>query len=192
VTAQRAPEAIRQQDVGSLTEDMAHGAAPVGLLPDARTSPGGRSPGRAPGNGAGRPARLSDEVACALRGRPESVKLARDFARETLEAWGLQGLEDDVAWVISELVTNALNHGLEHAARGRWSRPIQVRLTMQLAHMLCMVSDPGSGIPVRKEPDHLRECGRGLQVVESCSDRWGWNPLDHGGKVLWAAFRVRG
>jgi anti-sigma regulatory factor (Ser/Thr protein kinase) len=131
-----------------------------------------------------------DEAACALRGRPESVKLARDFARETLEAWGLRSLEDDVAWVISELVTNALNHGLGPASRSRWSRPIQVRLTMQLAHVLCMVSDPGSGKPVRKEPDYLRECGRGLQVVESCSDRWGWNPLDHGGKVVWAAFRV--
>jgi anti-sigma regulatory factor (Ser/Thr protein kinase) len=181
VTAQRAPEAVYQPDVGSLTEEMAHRAAPVGLLPDART----------PGNGAGPRARAWDEVACALRGRAESVKLARDFARETLDAWGMHSLEDDVAWVISELVTNALNHGLEHAARGRWSRPIHVRLTMQLAHVLCMVSDPGSGTPVRKEPDHLRECGRGLQVVESCSDRWGWNPLDRGGKVVWAAFRVR-
>ncbi len=182
MTAQRATEAAYRPDVGSLTEDMAYGAAPVRLLPDTRT----------PGNGDRPQARAWDEAVCALRGRPESVKLAREFARETLKAWGLDSLEDDVAWVISELVTNALNHGLEHAARGRWSRPIQVRLTMQLAHVLCMVSDPGSGKPVRKEPDHLRECGRGLQVVESCSDRWGWNLLDDGGKVVWAAFRVRG
>jgi anti-sigma regulatory factor (Ser/Thr protein kinase) len=181
VTAQRAPETICKSDVGTLIEEIAHRAAPVGLLPDARP----------PAAGAGTRPKVWDEAVCALRGRPESVKLARDFARETLGAWGLYSLGDDVAWVISELVTNALNHGLQHAARGRWSRPIQVRLTMQLAHVLCMVSDPGGGTPVRKEPDHLRECGRGLQVVESCSDRWGWNPLDHGGKVVWAAFRVR-
>ncbi|MGE5290173.1 MAG: ATP-binding protein [Micromonosporaceae bacterium] len=136
--------------------------------------------------------KIWDEAACALRGRPESVKLARGFARETLESWGMSGLCDDVAWVISELVTNALNHGLPKDSRGRWARPIQVCLTMQLAHVLCMVSDPGGGAPVRKDPDYLRECGRGLQVVESCSDRWGWNPLDGGGKVVWAAFRVPG
>jgi anti-sigma regulatory factor (Ser/Thr protein kinase) len=182
VTAHHAPEATCQSQAGNLSGQIAHRAAPVGVLADVRRQAGG----------AITRARVWDEAVCALRGRPESVKLARDFVRETLGAWDLDSLGDDVAWVISELVTNALNHGLQHAARGRWSRPIQVRLTMQLAHVLCMVSDPGGGTPVRKEPDHLRECGRGLQVVESCSERWGWNPLDHGGKVVWAAFRVRG
>ena len=83
------------------------------------------------------------EAACALRGRPQSVKLARDFARETLAAWGLPDLCDDVTWVISELVTNALNHGLPHSSQARWARPIRLCLTMQLAQVLCTVSDPG-------------------------------------------------
>jgi anti-sigma regulatory factor (Ser/Thr protein kinase) len=136
--------------------------------------------------------KIWDEAACSLRGRRESVRLARDFTRETLAAWGLPDLCDDVTWVISELVTNALNHGLPHSSRTRWARPIRLCLTMQLAHVLCMVSDPGGGAPVLREPDYWRECGRGLQVVESCSERWGWNALDGGGKVIWAAFRVRG
>jgi len=134
---------------------------------------------------------IREEAACALRGRPESVKLARAFAGETLTAWGLPGLCEDVTWVISELVTNALHHGLAHSARARWARPIRLRLTMQLAHVLCVVADPGAGAPAPREPDYWRECGRGLQVVGSCSDRWGWNALDSGGKVVWAAFRIR-
>lgn len=167
MTGPGAPEAVDEAIMGMLT--------PVAVL----------SP--AAGGGAG----LWDEATCALRGRPESVKLARDFARETLQAWGLPGLSDDVASVISELVTNALNHGLPHSARGRWARPIQLTLTARPLQLLCLVRDPGGGEPVRREPDYLRECGRGLQVVESCSDRWGWRRLDGGGKVIWAAFRVR-
>ncbi len=137
-------------------------------------------------------AKFWDEAACSLRGRPESVRLARDFARETLTGWGLSDLCDDVNWVISELVTNALNHGLADSSRARWARPIRLCLALQLAHVLCIVSDPGAGAPVVREPDYWRESGRGLRVVESCSDRWGWNALDGGGKAIWAAFGVRG
>lgn len=169
-----ASQALRAVDDG-VTDD----AAPFGLLPGRQSHLGGGGKGW-------------NEAACALRGRPESVKLARDFSRETLTGWGLASLCDDVTWVIAELVTNALSHGLRHSSRSRWARPIRVCLTVQLAHVLCIVSDPGKGAPVRGTPDHLRESGRGLQVVASCSDSWGWNPLDDGGKFIWAAFRVRG
>jgi anti-sigma regulatory factor (Ser/Thr protein kinase) len=183
MTAHGAPEAVFDPAVGRAApyEGIAS-YAPVGLLPDPTP----------PGAGMGARARICDEAACALRGRPESVKLARDFARETLAAWSVDGLCDDVARVISELVTNALNHGLESGSRARWARPIRVCLTVQPSHVLCTVSDPGGGAPVKKEPDHLGECGRGLQVVECCSDRWGWSPLAGGGKIIWAAFRIPG
>ena len=175
MTAQGAPEAVFDGATG--------GAASIGLLAAEAADIADDALARG---------KIWHEAACSLRGRPESVKLARDFARETLSAWGLSDLCDDVTWVISELVTNALNHGLPHSSRARWARPIRLCLTMQLAHVLCMVSDPGGGAPVLREPDYWRECGRGLQVVESCSERWGWSPLDGGGKVIWAAFRVRG
>jgi anti-sigma regulatory factor (Ser/Thr protein kinase) len=167
---------------GAVFDGRAGGVAAIGLLAAGTAGPADQGLARV---------KVWDEAACSLRGRPESVRLARDFARETLAAWGLPELCDDVTWVISELVTNALNHGLPHSSRTRWARPIRLSLTMQLAHVLCMVSDPGGGAPVLREPDYWRECGRGLQVVESCSERWGWNPLDGGGKVIWAAFRVR-
>jgi anti-sigma regulatory factor (Ser/Thr protein kinase) len=167
-------------DRGMSGGDISGGTAPVGLLPERPSaSSGGRD-------------RMWEEAACALRGRPESVRLARDFARETLTAWGLTDLSDDIVAVISELATNALNHGLRHYACTKWARPIRVRLISRADHVLCTVSDPGEGAPVRTEPDYFRECGRGLHVVEACSDMWGWNPVDSGGKVIWAVFRVAG
>lgn len=170
----------------AVSHGLARAGSPVGVL-----APGIAESGNTPDVVVGR-ARMWEKAGCGLRGRPESVKLARAFAREILTGWGLPGLCDDVTWVISELVTNALSHGLARSALARWARPIQLCLTIQLAHVVCTVSDPGAGAPVSRDPDYWRECGRGLQVVESCSDRWGWNALDGGGKVIWAAFRVRG
>ena len=57
---------------------------------------------------------------------------------------------------------------------------------------MCMVADPGSGIPVLREADPCAENGRGLTVVETCSVRWGWHLLDGGGKVVWALLRPGG
>jgi hypothetical protein len=41
-----------------------------------------------------------------------------------------------------------------------------------------MVTDPDTAGPVRIDAHSSAESGRGLQVVESCSVRWGWQPLD--------------
>ncbi|MCP9984405.1 ATP-binding protein [Actinomadura madurae] len=38
---------------------------------------------------------------------------AREFTQVTLDAWGLTGDAGDVVVAVSELVTNALRHGLE-------------------------------------------------------------------------------
>lgn len=53
-----------------------------------------------------------DVVTCTLAPCYEAVKTARDFARTTLQRWGLGDLFDDVALVTSELVTNALRHAI--------------------------------------------------------------------------------
>lgn len=51
-------------------------------------------------------------VTCTLAPRFEAVRTARDFARTSLQRWGLMELFDDVALVASELVTNALRHAI--------------------------------------------------------------------------------
>jgi anti-sigma regulatory factor (Ser/Thr protein kinase) len=125
-------------------------------------------------------------AACGLPPRPESVKTARDFTGRVLRAWGLADLTDVAELVISELVTNALRHGLEPGRAITEECPVRLQLLGQNPHLMCMVTDPGTGIPVLREPGPCAETGRGLNVVECCSVRWGWDLLDGGGKVVWA------
>jgi hypothetical protein len=63
---------------------------------------------------------------------------------------------------------------------------IGLRLMIQAPHLLCMVTDPGREVPLRRDSGLLDVTGRGLCVIESCSSRRGWRPLDGGGKVVWA------
>lgn len=147
-----------------------------------------------------------------LTARPEAVKAARDFTRRTLGGWGLQDLADDAILVVSELVTNAMQHAAQELkavipdVRGRAAvrngpagrsgaavrsvlggRPvIKLRLLAQPPYLMCMVTDPSREIPLRRQASPAEDTGRGLQVIESCCSRWGWHLLDEGGKVVWA------
>ena len=146
----------------------------------------------------------------ALAPRPESVKTARDFTRTTLDRWGMTAIADDAELVVSELVTNALRHGMSGSgsvpgprlAPGPGSVPgsgavpgpgpgpanpvIRLRLLAQAPYLMCMVADPTREIPLRRESGSGDATGRGLHVIESCCSRWGWHLLDEGGKVVWA------
>jgi hypothetical protein len=136
----------------------------------------------------GRPA-AQPGASRVLAPRPESVRAAREFTRATLRGWGLAAVSDDAELVVSELVTNALRHGLSGsgAPGPDGSGPvIGLRLMVQAPHLLCMVTDPSREIPRRRDSGPLDATGRGLCVIESCSSRWGWCPLDAGGKVVWA------
>jgi hypothetical protein len=123
---------------------------------------------------------------CLLGPRPEAVKTSRDFTRATLLDWDMSILDDVAELVVSELVTNALRHGVPSAHKLVSEHCIRLRLLAQAPFMMCMVTDPGRDIPVLREAEPTSETGRGLNVVESCSVRWGWHLLDEGGKVVWA------
>lgn len=132
-------------------------------------------------------------ASCGLPAGAESVKIARDFTRITLRRWDMAAQIDDAMVVISELVTNALRHGLGSAA-GRdpgsaqdpGEMPIRLRLLAQPPYVMCMVTDPGREIPLLRVAGPGAETGRGLQVIASYCSRWGWHLLDEGGKVVWA------
>lgn len=137
-------------------------------------------------------------VTCLLRPQLDSVKVARNFVRATLHDWGLRDWFDNVGLVASELVTNALSHGLHLAgaptercwdvsARGG-PGPIRLSLTRQESCVMCSVSDPSSRVPVQREPDPLAGEGYGLSLIESLSHAWDWQPLTSGGKIVWAVF----
>jgi anti-sigma regulatory factor (Ser/Thr protein kinase) len=132
---------------------------------------------------------------------PRSVGTARDFCLSTMRRWGVQDRGDDVAVVVSELLTNALRHGVPQAqARtqaqtpagaahlSRW--PVRLGLVQPGHFVLCAVADPSPRLPEPKEPDYLAESGRGLHVISALSDRWGCTAPAEAGKVVWALFSV--
>lgn len=121
--------------------------------------------------------------------QPESARRAREFTRITLQDWGMAGPIDVAELVVSELVTNSLRHGLLSAQRMPGEHPVGLTLLRLDPYLMCMVTDPGGQCPVRIDSCASAESGRGLQVVESCSVRWGWEPITSEGKVVWALLR---
>jgi anti-sigma regulatory factor (Ser/Thr protein kinase) len=136
-----------------------------------------------------------------------SVGTARDFCLSTMRRWGVTDRQDDMAVVVSELLTNALRHAVPQAGpppgtphgspdgpaggtgRSRW--PVRLGLVQPGQFVLCAVADPSPRPPQPKEPDYLAESGRGLHVISALSDRWGSTVPTDAGKVVWALFSVR-
>jgi anti-sigma regulatory factor (Ser/Thr protein kinase) len=152
---------------------------------DQLSCPVGRWPGRlSSASGGPRLAR------CVLRAVPTAPKTARDFTRAKLADWQLDNLFDDAEMTVSELVTNALRHGLRGLRQPRRPHPVQLVLVRDEHRLLSVVTDPSDQAPVPAQPDEAAETGRGLRIVEAVSVRWGWAPLGTGGKAVWAAFDI--
>lgn len=129
----------------------------------------------------------------SVRPRDESLDTTRAFVRRTMHAWRIDSLADDLALVVTELVTNALRHGV--SSRGS-AASVDVALYGTDKRLMCAVSDPSDEVPVRMTPDLARSSGRGLQIVEALSMYWGWTAMrrDDGshGKSVWAVFTLDG
>lgn len=119
------------------------------------------------------------------------VRAARDFTTTILQRWGVAGRCEDIAIVVSELLTNALRHALPHSAgtRARW--PIRLGLLWPGQCVVCAVADPSRTPPVPRKPEHLGETGRGLHVIAALSDQWGYTTPGDMGKILWAMFSTQ-
>lgn len=117
-----------------------------------------------------------------------SVRAARHFTIATLRNWGVDSRAEDVALVVSELLTNALSHAMPDPAEVRPRVPIRLGLLQPGPCVLCAVADPSDLPPLPMEPDYLAETGRGLQVIAALSDNWGYTPTGDAGKVVWAMF----
>jgi anti-sigma regulatory factor (Ser/Thr protein kinase) len=117
-----------------------------------------------------------------------SIATAREFTCATLRRWGVADRREDIVVVVSELLSNAQRHALPYrgAVWPRWS--IRLGLLQARSSVLCAVSDPSIGVPALREPGFFEETGRGLHVVASLSDHWGYTAPGPGGKVVWATF----
>jgi anti-sigma regulatory factor (Ser/Thr protein kinase) len=169
-------------------------------LPDSGTTTAGHLPaalltdglGDAGREGAARPRQVK-VASWSVRAREESLDTTRAFVRRTMHAWDIDGLADDLTLVVTELVTNALRHGV--SARGT-GEDVDIELFGTDRRLMCAVSDPSDEVPVRMTPDVARSSGRGLQIVEALSMYWGWTALQRDGgsrgKSVWAVFTLDG
>lgn len=132
-------------------------------------------------------------ASCSVRVLDGSLDTTRAFVRRTLSAWCIDDLADDLALVVTELVTNALRHGVRSRGPAAESA-IDVALYGTGNRLMCAVSDSSDEVPVRMAPDLARSSGRGLQIVEALSMYWGWTALERDdgshGKSVWAVFTL--
>ena len=124
--------------------------------------------------------------------KPRPARAARDFAVATVQRWGAGERADDIAIVVSELVTSVLRYALPIPGDTRLRRTIRLGLLQPGPCLLCAVADMGTAAPVPRRPGSLAETGRGLHIICTLSDKWGYaTPPGGTGKVIWALFAPR-
>jgi histidine kinase-like protein len=121
-----------------------------------------------------------------------AIRVMRDFATATAARWGATGRGDDIAIVVSELVTNAFRHATPACDYSGPGRGVRFGMLQCGPAVLCAVVDPSPHLPPAPAPERFAECGRGLQVVGALSDDWGYTTLSRRGKVVWALFGAAG
>ena len=124
----------------------------------------------------------------SLGAHPRPVRAARDFAAATLRRWDAAERAEDVAVVVSELVTNALRYGLPESGHVQAAGRVRFGLVQPGPCVVCAVADPSRTAPVVQETDVLAESGRGLHVVGALADAWGYTAPSDAGKAVWAMF----
>ncbi|MER6121754.1 ATP-binding protein [Streptomyces sp. NPDC001795] len=109
---------------------------------------------------------------------PESAGLARQMVTKAMAAWDLADLSADARLVMSELVTNTLDH-----AQGSCIRVHVTRI--QDYGVRIAVDDRDHTRPEPRRTDWTQERGRGLYLVDAMSAVWGVDPMPWG-KRVWA------
>ncbi|NEC85667.1 ATP-binding protein [Streptomyces sp. SID12501] len=114
-----------------------------------------------------------------------AVTVCRRTVRLILTMHGLIRLADVAELLATELVSNAVRH-----TKG----PVALRLRMRDGFLRVGAWDtdpeppmPPPSVEVLTQLTYLEE-GRGLALVSSCADLWGWQPLSRGGikgKYVW-------
>ena len=92
---------------------------------------------------------------------------------------------DNVMLVASELVGNAVRHGVHAGDDATWT----VEWTVLGDELLISVDDPSHDVPVLRHPAPDAPSGRGLAIVAALSSEWGVEQLSLG-KRVWARVRI--
>jgi PAS domain S-box-containing protein len=123
--------------------------------------------------------RLPDApIATAVTGfasDPASVPAGRRFVAALLDDWACAHLADTALLLTSEVLTNAVVHGLG---------PVRLRLRRTDTEVTVIVSDRGRYRPEPRLADLTDESGRGLSLLEMLATSWGARATEEG-KDVW-------
>jgi anti-sigma regulatory factor (Ser/Thr protein kinase) len=128
---------------------------------------------------------LTERLTLRLPPDPDSPSLARNLVSEAALAWSLPELLYRARLVVSELVTNAVEHA---------GTDLTVVVSRRGTGLHLAVSDRDPRLPrllrmAPPRPDRpLDERGRGLRTVHATATGWGAMPTPDG-KVVWATVR---
>lgn len=112
---------------------------------------------------------------------PPSVRVARHVVLELLRSWDAPHDHEDAALLVTELVSNVVDH-----VGGEASMTLELELAEDWLRIA--VIDGSSIRPVVRELSLDRPRGRGMRMVQVIADRWGAD--DHlGGKRVWFELR---
>lgn len=158
-----------------------HGARPLSVVPPP-----------APARTAER-ARPVDRSRTAKYGFPLKGSAPRRARRHTVEfarRHDLDAAVETAELLVSELMTNALEASTEAAPcllddGAAVAAPLELRLAAEHRRLRIEVRDHNPSPPVVNRPTFEEERGRGLLLVDTFSDLWGYRRLPTGGKVVW-------
>ena len=114
-------------------------------------------------------------VAVPLAATARSVGRARSILRDALLQSGADELVDSATLVTSEIVTNALVHA---------GTDVLLRVLSTANAVRVEVEDGGGHVPVRRHYAQTAGTGRGMQLIDELSDRWGVDESVDG-KAVW-------
>jgi anti-sigma regulatory factor (Ser/Thr protein kinase) len=135
---------------------------------------------------------------------PVAAGWARRRGGEILREWEVDAdTVETVSLLISELVTNALLHGVPEAFLAetparctRCGAQVCVNLKEEPGAVVVEVFDSGTtpphSTPVALETDLSvdGECGRGLMIVANLSEEQGYYLTPDGGKIVWCVVKA--
>ncbi|MFF4416337.1 ATP-binding protein [Streptosporangium sp. NPDC001559] len=117
-----------------------------------------------------------------LPGVKESVGLARQYATSRLMHAGYTQT-DDAILLLSEVVTNAVMHTASGQPGGAIN--ITIRVLARTTLYVEVIDDGSSSVPTPQMPDEMVAGGRGLQLVELLTDRWGVRQTKKNRTAVW-------
>ncbi len=109
-----------------------------------------------------------------------AAAIGRDFLSSTWRTWQWDHPDETARLLVSELVTNAVQHGRS---------PVSLHIHRSAWELTVEVTDAGVLPPRLRAPADDDESGRGLLLVDALADHWGTRSETHG-KTIWFTLRL--